>query len=410
MSHTNHEKTQTASADIAVIGAGPAGLTAALALAVSGSRVICAGPIFDPATGAADTRTTALLGCSVQLLENLGVWRDCIDSAAPLDAIRIIDDTARLVRAPDIEFRAEELGEGPFGYNVPNSILVTKLLQRVRALPNLTLIQTGGATAVRPAAESIGIELEEGLKIAARLVVGADGRRSLCRQAAGIATESWQYDQTAIACNFDHSETHANISNEFHGRAGPFTTVPLPGRASSLVWVERPGEAKRLMTLAEPRIAEEIEKRTHGLLGSVTAVGPRAAFPLSGLTADTLARQRIALVGEAGHVIPPIGAQGLNLGFRDAAALADLVIAALADGRDPGAAEVLVAYDRSRRSDVATRTVAVDLLNRSLVSGFLPIQAARGLGLHLLNSVGPLRRLVMRQGLAPTTNLPQLMR
>lgn len=405
----SHKGTQAASADLAVIGAGPAGLTAALALAGSGARVICAGPAFDSAAGDPDTRTTALLGCSVRLLENLGVWPDCVDSAAPLEAIRIIDDTARLVRAPDIEFRAQELGDAPFGYNVPNAILVAKLMQRARALPNLSLVDTGGATAVRPGPDSVGIDLKEGRTIVVRLAVGADGRRSLCRRAAGITTRSWQYDQTAIACNFNHGEPHANISNEFHGRAGPFTTVPLPGRSSSLVWVERPGEAKRLMTLPEPRFAEEIESRTHGLLGSVSAVGPRAAFPLSGLTADILARHRIALVGEAGHVIPPIGAQGLNLGFRDAAALADHVGNALADGRDPGDAVVLEAYGRSRRGDVATRTVAVDLLNRSLVSGFLPFQAARGLGLHLLNRLGPLRRLVMRQGIAPTTDLPALM-
>ena len=400
---------QTTSVDFAVIGAGPAGLTAALALSLSGSRVICAGPPFGAVTGRPDTRTTALLACSVQLLENLGVWQDCAESAAPLEAIRIIDDTARLFRGPDIEFRAEELGDGPFGYNIPNSSLVAQLRRRAEDLPNLELIDTAGATDVRPTAESVRIELQEGRTILARLAVGSDGRRSLCRQAAGIGTRSWRYDQTAMACNFDHSEPHANVSNEFHRPAGPFTTVPLPGRASSLVWVERPDEAERLMALPEPKFAEEIERRTHGLLGSVTGVGPRAAFPLSGLTADTLARRRIALVGEAGHVIPPIGAQGLNLGFRDAAALSDHVTAALAGGSDPGAETVLDAYNRSRRSDVATRTVAVDLLNRSLISEFLPFQAARGLGLHLLNTIGPLRRLVMRQGLAPTSDLPELM-
>ena len=405
----NHMASQTTSVDLAVIGAGPAGLTAALALSLSGAQAICAGPPFGPIAGRPDTRTTALLSCSVQLLENLGVWQDCAESAAPLEAIRIVDDTGRLFRGPDIEFRSEELGDGPFGYNLPNSCLVAHLRHRAHGVPNLELIDTAGAIDVRPTPELVRIELREGRIIQARLAVGSDGRRSLCRQAARIGTRSWRYDQAAIACNFEHSEPHANVSNEFHRPAGPFTTVPLPGRASSLVWVERPDEAERLMALPEATFAEEIERRSHGLLGSVTAVGPRAAFPLSGLTADTLTRRRIALVGEAGHVIPPIGAQGLNLGFRDAAALAGHVGAALADGGDPGAGAVLEAYDRSRRGDVATRTVAVDLLNRSLISEILPLQAARGLGLHLLNTVGPLRRLVMRQGLAPTADLPELM-
>ncbi|MFQ5626373.1 MAG: FAD-dependent monooxygenase, partial [Methyloligellaceae bacterium] len=187
------------------------------------------------------------------------------------------------------------------------------------------------------------------------------------------------------------------------------TTVPLPGQKSSLVWVETPDEAKRLLGLSDEAIALEIETRLQGCLGHISNAGPRAAFPLSGMSVRRYAARRIALAGEAAHVIPPIGAQGLNLGFRDAAMLAQCAGAALADDDDPGSASALAAYDKARRNDVASRIFAVDLLNRSLISGLPPLQAARGLGLHLLDGIAPLRRAFMREGLAPQSGLPKLM-
>ena len=396
--------------DVAVVGAGPAGLTAALALAHMGARTVCAGPPFNPNPERPDTRTTALLRGSVQLLRNIGVWPYCVAEAAPLDAIRIIDDTGRLLRAPEVVFRADELGLEAFGFNVPNHALVAALRKRGAELADLELIETSGAQAVKPGAKAIEVDLGGDGTIRARLVAGADGRKSMCRQAAGIGTFGWGYDQSAIACNFQHSASHGNVSNEFHNPAGPFTTVPLPGNASSLVWVERPAAVERLMGFSDKTIAEELEHRLQGMLGRIEGVGPRAAFPLSGLTARGLARSRIALIGEAAHVIPPIGAQGLNLGFRDAAHLAELVGRSLDRGQDPGGWQLLQAYDRSRRGDVVGRTLAVDLLNRSLLSGFLPLQIARGFGLHLLNALSPLRRFVMRQGLDAESELPNLMR
>jgi len=396
--------------DVAIVGAGPAGLTAAIALACNGAQAICAGPPFDPDPARPDTRTTALLRGSVQLLKNIGVWPYCRADAAPLDAIRIIDDTGHLLRAPEVEFQAGELGFEAFGFNVPNHSLVAALRRRGSELKDLRLIETSGADAVIPASNAIHVHLAEHTAIESRLVAGADGRRSICREAARIDTIAWGYDQAAIACNFEHTLPHGNVSNEFHRSAGPFTTVPLPGNASSLVWVERPAVVERLMGFADDTFRETLEIRLQGLLGGVTATGPRAAFPLSGLTARRFARSRIALIGEAAHVIPPIGAQGLNLGFRDAAHLAELVGRALDRNADPGEERVLRAYDRARRTDVVGRTVAVDLLNRSLLSSFLPMQLARGFGLHLLNALSPLRRYVMRQGLDAESELPDLMR
>ncbi len=395
--------------DAAVIGAGPAGLTAALALASIGCRTVIAGPPFNPDPKRPDTRTTALLRGSVQLLKNIGVWDLAREHAAPLEIIRILDDTGRLLRAPEVAFDSSEIGSEPFGYNIANTALVAALLAYAGTLKGLEFIDTEAATSIVPDRDGVQVSLKEGRTFSARLVAGADGRNSLCRKAAGLKTSSWSYKQMALACNFEHTEHHENASNEFHRPSGPFTTVPLPGRNSSLVWVEAPDEAKRLLALPDAAIACEIEQRLQGCLGTITNVGPRAAFPLSGMKLNKFAAKRIALVGEAAHVIPPIGAQGLNLGFRDAAALADCAGAALGRDGDPGSGKTIRAYNRARRVDVVSRTLAVDLLNRSLISGFLPIQAARGIGLHLLSGVGPLRRLFMREGLAPQTGLPKLM-
>ncbi len=395
--------------DAAVIGAGPAGFTMAVALASTGCRTVIAGPPFNSDPAQPDTRTTALLRGSVQLLKNIGAWDLCRQHAAPLNVIRIIDDTGRLLRAPEVAFDSAEIGDEPFGYNIPNTALVAALRARAGTMNELDFIDTAAATQIIPGTECVHVTLKEGRDFSARLVAGADGRNSLCRKAAGIKTSGWSYEQMALAFNFEHSEPHGNASNEFHRPFGPFTTVPLPDRNSSLVWVEAPDEATRLLALSDTAMAQEIEMRLQGCLGSISNVGPRAAFPLSGMKVDKYAAHRIALVGDAAHVIPPIGAQGLNLGFRDAAVLAECASVALGKGGDPGSKETLRTYNRARRKDVTSRMLAVDLLNRSLISEFVPIQAARGMGLHLLNGVGPLRRLFMREGLAPKSGLPELM-
>jgi 2-octaprenyl-6-methoxyphenol hydroxylase len=380
--------------EIAVIGAGPAGLASALSLAQAGYEVVCAGQPFAPT----DTRTTALLQPSIELLDELGVWDDCRAEAAPLNTLRLIDDTGRLFRAPDAAFRAEELGDRPFGYNVPNQVLVQALHRAIAAQDDATFQPTQAVTDVAPGADSVRVTLSEGGSITARLVVGADGRGSLCRAAAGIKAQTWDYPQTAIACSFAHTRPHDDTCIELHTAHGPLTAVPLPGGRSSLVWVETPEEAKRLMALDDVAFARQLERSLHYALGHVSEVSTRGTFPLSGLQARDFAAQRIALVGEAAHVVPPIGAQGLNLGYRDVKALTRAVHEC---GGDPGGMAVMRAYNMARRGDVMTRTLAADLLNRTLYSGFLPFQIARGAGLYLVNTVGPLRRLLMREGITP---------
>ena len=390
--------------DAAVVGAGLAGLSAALALAETGLRIALVGPC-EAARAGQDTRTSALFSGAIRLLQNLGVAHR--GNAEPLRAIRIIDDTGRLLRAPETLFRAEEIGLDAFGANLTNGPLAVALLDAIGACANITVIDTRAVVRIEPRADVVALCTTEGRALSARLVAAADGRKSLARQAAGIACRTWGYDQTAIACSFAHSRPHEGISNELHRAAGPLTTVPLPGQRSSLVWVEQPMRARELMSLAEPDFSRTLETRLGGLLGAIDAPGPRATFELAGLSAATLASNRIALVGEAGHALPPIGAQGLNLGLRDVAELADC---AAANPQDPGAPAVLEAYVKARRTDIWSRMTAVDLLNRSLLSALLPAQMVRGAGLHALNAVGPLRRLVMREGMEPQGALPRLMR
>lgn len=394
----------------AVVGGGPAGLAAALALGKAGAEVVLAAPRPGPA-GIADTRTAALFSGSITLLQNLGVWDAVAAASAPLRAIRIVDDTGALLRAPEVVFTASEIGLDTFGWNVPNRALVSALLGAIaEADSGVVLHATEAIVAMETGGDVVELKSQEGAKINARLVAGADGRHSLCRAAAGIATRAWRYDQAALVCSFQHTRPHGDVSTEFHRPAGPFTTVPLPGLASSLVWVEHPDEARRLAGLDEEAFRAALETRLQGLLGRVGEIGPRAVFPLSGLSAETFGRNRVALIGEAGHVIPPIGAQGLNLGLRDAATLADCFADARAEGRDPGGPEMLAAYDARRRLDVGARIATVDVLNRSLLSSsLLPVHLARGLGLFALKTLGPLRRAAIREGLQPTRDVPVLL-
>jgi 2-octaprenyl-6-methoxyphenol hydroxylase len=255
------------------------------------------------------------------------------------------------------------------------------------------------------------LTLKNGATLTARLVAGADGRHSICRKAAGIGVAERRYDQAAVAASFTHALPHKNVSNELHQEGGSVTTVPLPDQqASSLIWVGSVPEVARLMRLDAEEFGAALSRRLDGILGEIKSVGARAEFIVTGLSADRLAARRTALVGEAAHILPPIGAQGLNLGFRDAACLADCVAAAIAQHRDPGGEDMLEAYARSRRLDVFSRTIGVDLMSRTLLSALPPLQAARALFMQGLKTVPLLRRAVMRVGLMLPTELPSLMR
>ncbi|MCP8893384.1 UbiH/UbiF family hydroxylase [Shinella daejeonensis] len=376
--------------DIAVVGAGLAGSLAALALAEAGRRVA----LVAPPAHAGDGRTTALMDQSIAFLKRLGIWEAVAPHAAPLEAMRILDGTSRLLRAPAVTFRAREVGLDAFGYNIPNAPFIALLEERIAARPEIERV-TAGVTALTFHPDHIELTPADGERLTTRFVIGADGRRSLVREAAGIGVKSWSYPQTALVLNFSHERPHGNASCEFHTESGPFTQVPLPGDRSSLVWVLPPPQADVMRRKTADEIARAIEDRMQSMLGKVALAGDVQSFPLSGMTAERFGRGRVALIGEAGHAFPPIGAQGLNLSLRDIIALEDLL-------RGGGAYETLGdRFDRRRRADVRSRTASVDLLNRSLLSDFLPVQFLRAAGLHLLGALGPLRGLAMREGIEP---------
>jgi 2-octaprenyl-6-methoxyphenol hydroxylase len=389
-------------AEAAVVGGGPAGLVSAIALAAAGVDTLLVA-----SRAVADHRTTALLSGSVTALETLGVWQACLPNAAPLKKLRIVDDTGRLFRAPEVNFAANEIGLDAFGYNIENRYLLTALEHRAAEL-NLPRVDVP-ALAITPNAAGVSIEYTGG-NARVQLVVGADGQRSLCRTAAEISTQRRTYPQVALTLNLAHTRSHEDTSTEFHTENGPFTLVPLPGRRSSLVCVLDPAHARELSAMHDADLSDEIERRAHSLLGKMSVEPDRGIFPLAIATADTFARARIALVGEAAHVVPPIGAQGLNLGLRDGATIAEIVADARRDNLDPGSPEVLKRYDRERRADAMSRALAVDLLNRSLLTDFFPVHGVRGFSLYLVDRIGPLRRALMREGVTPAASRPRLMR
>ncbi|MBX9466947.1 MAG: UbiH/UbiF family hydroxylase [Rhizobium sp.] len=391
--------------DIAVIGAGPAGQIAAIAMARGGRRVVLVGPEPD----GSDRRTTALMDQSLSMMERLGLWQDIKARAAPLAVMQIIDGTKRLLRAPTVAFRSAEIGLEAFGYNVPNASLLQTLSKNVASEPLITR-RAGPAETIHVGADTVTIGLGGDETVTAAFVIGADGRRSKTRESAGVGVKTWSYPQTAVVMNFSHSLPHQNISTEFHTESGPFTQVPLPGLRSSLVWVVTPQDADRLTSLSADQLSAEVEARMQSMLGKISVEDGVQAWPLSGMTALHYGKGRAAFVGEAGHAFPPIGAQGLNLSLRDIAALEEILIDR---GSVPIAGDSGDRFDRKRRIDIASRTASVDLLNRSLLSGLLPVQMLRAAGLQVLASVAPLRNLVMQEGVAPgrgLKNLPSLLR
>ncbi len=383
--------------EVAVVGGGLTGSVAALALARSGRKVA----FVTPAAEEADERTTALMDQSIRLLERLGLWDTILPSAAPLSVMQIIDGTKRLLRAPTAQFRAMDVGLYAFGYNIPNKALHATLNAAVAAEANIARVEDR-VTLFDFGPDRVALTLAGGEEISVDFLLAADGKNSAARDAASIKVKRWAYSQTAIVLNFAHTIPHGNVSTEFHTESGPFTQVPLPGLRSSLVWVVTPKEAERLVALSPEALSQEIESRMQSMLGKVSVESTRQTWPLSSLMAERFGHGRLALVGEAAHAFPPIGAQGLNLSLRDIIELTQL----LGDRPErPIPADAGDRFNRRRRPDIMTRTFGVDVLNRSLLSDFLPVQMLRAAGLHLLASAPPLRNLVMQEGIEPGRGL-----
>ncbi|WP_245479207.1 UbiH/UbiF family hydroxylase [Mesorhizobium sp. M1A.F.Ca.IN.022.05.2.1] len=378
---------------ILIAGSGPAGLIATLGFAEAGFAVTLAGP--EAAGG--DGRTTALMNPALKVLDRLGVLDELRPQAAPLKMMRIVDATRRLIRSPTVTFRASEIGEEQFGLNLPNKILIPVLAKKVAANPGIEW-RKSMVDAWRLDADHAHASLADGREVSASLAVAADGRLSPAREAAGIRASARPYPQSALVLNFSHRSEHGFISTEFHTETGPFTQVPLPGKRSSLVWVVKPETAQELAALDDAMLSVRVEEQMQSMLGRVSVEPGRQVYPLSAASPGRFAQNRVALVGEAAHVFPPIGAQGLNLGIRD---IDDLIGIASENRDDPGSRLSLAAYDTRRRPDILARSSAVNLLNMSLLSDMLPAQLARSAGLNVLGSFAPLRAFFMREGLRP---------
>jgi 2-octaprenyl-6-methoxyphenol hydroxylase len=383
-----------------VVGGGPAGLAATALLAQAGVQTICVAPARDD-----DPRTTALMDPSLKLMRHLGAWTDVLSGyCAPLKQLHLHDDTGNMVSAPVLRFKAEEQDLEAFGWNVPLVNLLPEL--RKRALGFGASFIASEAVKISHTENAVHVTCADGQDIEAEFIIAADGRMSQVRKAAGIGVSEWSYEQAALVTRFQHSRPHDFISTEWQKRGGPFTTVPLPGKSSALVWMDRPDVIDTALGLDAKGLAREIQLMNHGALGLVSEVQPAHSFSMHGVTAQKFAGRRSYLIGEAAHVFPPIGAQGLNMSLRDAGHVLDVVLG----HQDAGGSDAMAAYDALRRSDVKVRQTAITLMNKSLLTDMLPLHWARTAGLAAIAALPPLRKFAVEQGLSPSSNLPFVMR
>jgi 2-octaprenyl-6-methoxyphenol hydroxylase len=401
-----HHKT-----DLVIGGAGFAGLALAIALR-QGLGQAFAVTVVDPALGAAaskDPRASAIAAAARRLFEAIEVWDAVAADAQPiLDMVVTDSKLDDAVRPTFLTFGGEvEEGE-PFAHMVENRHLVDALVKKATELG--IELRAGAVSGFEHADHTIDVALADGETISTRLLVGADGARSKIREQAGIATHGWNYDQSAIVTTVAHEREHNGRAEEHFLPAGPFAVLPLTGKRSSIVWTETAREAERIIALPDDEFHAELEKRFGLQLGDIAVVGPRRAFPLGLFTARTFIAERLALVGDAAHIIHPIAGQGLNMGLRDVAALAEAIADAARLGLDIGETQVLERYQRWRRFDTMTMGVATDGLNRLFSNSSDVLRLMRDVGLGVVERIPALKRVFIREAAGFTGDVPKLLR
>lgn len=390
--------------DILISGGGVAGLTAAAAFGSAGFSVVIVDP-EPPVTSmdaqGADLRSTAFLQPSIPVLQAAGLWDRLEPFAAPLQVMRIIDAGGEVAEPRIIkDFDAADISDQPFGWNLPNWLLRREMSARLGDLPNVSFRPGLATTALLTRQTEALATLSDGTRIRARLVIAADGRNSFVRQALGIPVKTTRYGQKALAFAVTHPIPHQNVSTEIHRSGGPFTLVPLPDRdgmpCSAVVWMETGPNAQRLAALAVTEFETEMNARSCHILGPLTLISRRSLWPIITQSAARMSGERTALMAEAAHVLPPIGAQGLNMSIADLNALLTL---AQQNRDDLGSAAMLDTYHRMRHLDITARLTGIDALNRASMMGGQALRDLRATALDTLYSVAPLRRTLMRAGL-----------
>jgi 2-octaprenyl-6-methoxyphenol hydroxylase len=394
---------------VLVAGAGQTGLAAALAFSRAGYQVTLVGRRPPPLPG----RTVALFEASVRFLAALGVLEKVKAKSTRISAIRMIDDTDQLLPVPELMLRAEEIDLPELGLNISNDDLTAVLYDHARDAKTFEIVDAD-IVDYDFAGDEVAAILADGSRFEAAFIIAADGRQSKARACAGIDTKEWTYPQVALTLLLSHEFPHDHISTEYHTRSGPFTLVPLPPRKdaphrSSLVWLMTVAEARRRLANTREELEFEIEDYAKSILGAVKIESDIGQFRMGGMQVSRHAVGRLALVGETCHAFPPIGAQGLNLSLRDVADLEDC-LASVDLSNEKERSRALARYERHRRADIGFRTHGVDLLNRSLIVPYLPIDLLRGAGFIAMSAIGPLRRAVIREGVLPHLVLPRLMR
>ena len=387
--------------DILISGGGVAGLTAAAAFGTAGFDVTIvdpAAPVTSAEAKGADLRTTAFLQPAQRFLATAGLWDRLSPHAAPLQIMRIVDAASD----PHItrDFNAADISDQPFGWNLPNWLLRREMVARLAELPNVDFRPGTGFARMLARTQTVIATLTDGSQVAAKLVIGADGRGSPVRQSTGIGVKTTRYGQKAITFAVTHDAPHDNISTEIHHTGGPFTLVPLPDHAgkpcSAVVWMENGPDAQRLADLPEDAFEAAASNRSAWVYGPLNLVSKRSVWPIISQMADRITGPRTALVAEAAHVMPPIGAQGLNMSLKDLACLLDL---AQADPSGLGNHRMLDTYARKRQADIKLRVAGVDALNRASIAGNPMLQDLRAKGIQALFGIKPVRRTLMELGL-----------
>lgn len=394
----------TDSCDILISGGGIAGLTAAAVFGHAGFDVICVDPtppVTERDAEGSDLRTTAILQPGQALMARCGLWDRLAPEAAALQIMRIVDAGGELPEPRVVrEFNAADISDKPFGWNLPNWLLRRELVAHLAGLPNVDFRPGMATTTLFTRTAEARVGLSDGTRISTRLVLACDGRNSPMREAAGIAVHTMRYGQKALAFATTHPIPHENVSTEIHRSGGPFTLVPLPdyqgSPSSAVVWMERGPRAMELLQMVPEAFEAAMTERSCGLFGPLRLASRRTVWPIISQSAERMAGERVALMAEAAHVVPPIGAQGLNMSLGDLRALLEL---AEARPEGLGDAQMLEAYHKARHGEVMVRVKGIDLLNRASMAASQPLRDLRASGLNALYSLAPVRKTLMQMGL-----------